>query len=33
MPYRIEYSPDAEDHLREFSVRERKIILNTVDVQ
>nr|VFJ72040.1 MAG: mRNA-degrading endonuclease RelE, toxin component of the RelBE toxin-antitoxin system [Candidatus Kentron sp. FM]VFJ72203.1 MAG: mRNA-degrading endonuclease RelE, toxin component of the RelBE toxin-antitoxin system [Candidatus Kentron sp. FM]VFK19838.1 MAG: mRNA-degrading endonuclease RelE, toxin component of the RelBE toxin-antitoxin system [Candidatus Kentron sp. FM] len=31
MPYRIEYSPDAEEHLREFTAREQKIILDTVD--
>ncbi len=33
MPYHIEYSPDAEDHLRQLTVRERKIILDAVDVQ
>jgi mRNA-degrading endonuclease RelE of RelBE toxin-antitoxin system len=33
MPYRIEYSPDTEDHLRAFSVRDRRIILDTIDVQ
>jgi len=33
MSYYIEYSPDAEDHLRAFSVREQKIILDGVDAQ
>nr|VFJ43852.1 MAG: mRNA-degrading endonuclease RelE, toxin component of the RelBE toxin-antitoxin system [Candidatus Kentron sp. FW] len=31
MPYRIEYSPDAEEHLREFTAREQKTILDAVD--
>nr|VFK18725.1 MAG: mRNA-degrading endonuclease RelE, toxin component of the RelBE toxin-antitoxin system [Candidatus Kentron sp. FM] len=29
----IEYSPDAEGHLREFSAREQKIILDAVDAR
>ncbi len=33
MLYHIEYSPDAEDHLRQFTVRERKRILDAVDIQ
>ena len=33
MPYRIEYSPDADDHLRVFSAGNRKIILDAIDVQ
>lgn len=33
MPYRIEYSPDAEDHLRALTARQRKTVLDTVDRQ
>ena len=33
MPYRIEYSPDSEDHLRSLTGRQRAIILNRVDRQ
>ena len=33
MPYRIEYSPDAEDHLRGLTARQQAIVLDTVDVQ
>ena len=33
MPYRIEYSPDTEEHLRFLTVRQRAIVLNTVDEQ
>jgi mRNA-degrading endonuclease RelE of RelBE toxin-antitoxin system len=33
LPYRIEYSPDAEDHLRGLAARERAIVLDTVDEQ
>ena len=33
MPYRIEYSPDAEDHLRALTARQRKTVLDTVDEQ
>ncbi|MCP4345558.1 MAG: type II toxin-antitoxin system RelE/ParE family toxin [Desulfobacterales bacterium] len=29
----MEYSPDAEDHLCEFTARQQKTILDTVDVQ
>jgi mRNA-degrading endonuclease RelE of RelBE toxin-antitoxin system len=31
LPYRIEYSPDAEDHLRTLTVRQQAIVLDTVD--
>jgi len=33
LPYRIEYSPDAEDHLRGLTARQQAIVLDTVDVQ
>ena len=33
MPYRIEYSPDAEDHLRVLTARQQVIVLDTVDKQ
>ena len=33
MPYEIEYSPDAEGHLRALSARQRAIVLDTVDEQ
>ena len=33
MPYSIEYSPDAEDHLRFLAARQRAIVLDTVDEQ
>lgn len=33
MPYRIEYSPDAEEHLRALTVREQAIVLDTADKQ
>jgi mRNA-degrading endonuclease RelE of RelBE toxin-antitoxin system len=33
MPYRIEYAPDTEDHLRIFTPRQRKILLDEVDMQ
>ena len=31
--YRIEYSPDAEDHLRGLSVREQRNLVDAVDEQ
>ncbi len=31
MPYRIEYSPDAEDNLRALTARRQSIVLNSVD--
>lgn len=33
MAYAIEYSPDAEDHLRALTAREQAIVLDTVDRQ
>lgn len=33
MPYRIEYSPDAEDQLRALTARQQAIVLDTVDKQ
>ena len=33
MPYRIQYSPDAEDHLRGLTARQRAIVLDTIDRQ
>lgn len=33
MPYRIEYSPDAEEHLRALTARQQSIVLDTVDEQ
>ena len=33
MTFEIEYSPDAEDHLRTLSARQRSIILDEVDRQ
>lgn len=33
MPYRIEYSPDVEDHLRPLTARQQAIVLDTVDEQ
>ena len=33
MPYSIEYSPDAEDHLRFLTARQQAIVLDTVDEQ
>ena len=33
MPYRIEYSPDAEEHLRALTIRQQRTILDTVDRQ
>ena len=33
MAYRIDYSPDAEDHLRTLTARDQRIIVNTVDRQ
>jgi mRNA-degrading endonuclease RelE of RelBE toxin-antitoxin system len=31
LPYRIEYSPDAEDHLRALTARQQVIVLDAVD--
>jgi mRNA-degrading endonuclease RelE of RelBE toxin-antitoxin system len=33
MSYRIEYSPDAEEHLRFLTARQCAIVLDTVDEQ
>jgi len=33
LPYSIEYSPDAEDHLRFLTARQQAIVLDTVDEQ
>ena len=33
MPCEIEYSPDAEGHLRALTARQRKIVLDEVDKQ
>lgn len=33
MPYHIEYSPDAEDHLRALTARQQTIVLDTVERQ
>jgi len=33
VPYRIEYSPDAEDHLRALTARQQATVLDKVDEQ
>jgi mRNA-degrading endonuclease RelE of RelBE toxin-antitoxin system len=33
VPYRVEYSPDAENHLRSLTARQRSIVLDAVDEQ
>ncbi|MGQ9625790.1 MAG: type II toxin-antitoxin system RelE family toxin [Anaerolineae bacterium] len=33
MPYRIEYSPDAEEHLRALTARQQATVLDAVDKQ
>ncbi len=33
MPYRIEYSPDAEEHLRMLTARQQTLVLDMVDRQ
>lgn len=33
MPHRTEYSPDAEDHLRNLTARQRAILLDAVEEQ
>jgi len=33
MPYRVEYSPEAVDHLRLLTARQRAIVLDAVDEQ
>jgi mRNA-degrading endonuclease RelE of RelBE toxin-antitoxin system len=33
LPYKIEYSPEIEDHLRALTARQRSIVLDAVDRQ
>ena len=33
MPYRVEYSPDAENHLRALTARQQRVVLDAVDEQ
>ena len=33
MPFEIEYSPDAEDHLRALTARQRSMAMDAVDEQ
>jgi mRNA-degrading endonuclease RelE of RelBE toxin-antitoxin system len=33
LPYIVEYSPEAEDHLRRLSVRQQRTLIETVDRQ
>ena len=33
MPYRIQYSPEAEDHLRSLTARQRSTVLDSIDQQ
>ena len=33
MPYRVEYSPEAENHLRGLTARQRSLVLDAVDEQ
>ena len=33
MPYRVEYSPDAKNHLKALTARERAIVTDVVDQQ
>jgi mRNA-degrading endonuclease RelE of RelBE toxin-antitoxin system len=33
LPYRIEYSPDAEEHLRGLTARQQAIVVDTVEEQ
>jgi len=33
VPYRVEYSPDAEDHLRALTARQQRAVLDAVDEQ
>jgi mRNA-degrading endonuclease RelE of RelBE toxin-antitoxin system len=33
MPYRIDYSPDAEDHLRALTARQQSTVLDAVNAQ
>ncbi len=33
LPYRIEYSPEAEDHLRRLTIQDQRLVLDTVDIR
>jgi mRNA-degrading endonuclease RelE of RelBE toxin-antitoxin system len=33
VPYQIEYSPGTEEHLRALTVRQQRVVLDTVDKQ
>jgi len=33
LPYRVEYSPDAENHLRALTARQQRVVLDAVDEQ
>jgi mRNA-degrading endonuclease RelE of RelBE toxin-antitoxin system len=33
MPYHVEFSPDAEDHLRALTARQQRRVLDAVDIQ
>ena len=33
MPYRIEYSPDAVEHLRALPARQQRLVVDTIDEQ
>ena len=33
MPYGIEYSPDAEEHLFQLTARQQRVVLDTVEEQ
>jgi mRNA-degrading endonuclease RelE of RelBE toxin-antitoxin system len=33
LPYRIDYSPDAEGHLRALTARQQRIVIDSVDRQ
>jgi mRNA-degrading endonuclease RelE of RelBE toxin-antitoxin system len=33
MPYRIEYSPETEEHLRALTARQRAIVLDAIEEQ
>ena len=33
MPYRVEFSPEAEDHLRALTARQQRVVLDAVGIQ
>ena len=33
LSYRVEYSPDAEEHLRGLTARQQRVVLDAVDAQ